>query len=146
MSKTLNKTITSMFFATEGGYDEMRRRWAAAVSDKETRKTLMSSHHALYIILSGKNLGKSFTPITNQVKLDNGARPFDGAAGALNWLWAYDWSTRQNIARAEVWSMFNDLLSENAEQLVRALIPTNANVNSGNFDYEVSALPLAEVA
>lgn len=141
---TLNTKITSRFFATEGGYDEMRRRWSAAVNDKEIRKTLTSSHHALYVILSGKNLGKSFTPITNQVKLDNGAQSFEGAAGALGRLWSYDWSTRKYIARPEVWSMFQDLLSENADQLVRALVPTN--VMSGNFDYAVSALPFAEVA
>lgn len=144
MSKTLNKTITSKFYATEGGYDEMRRRWSAAVNDKEIRKTLTSSHHALYVILSGKNLGKSFTPITNRVKLDNGAQSFGGAAGALGRLWSYDWSTRKCVARPEVWSMFKDLLSENAGQLVRALVPTN--VMSGNFDYTVSALPFAEVA
>jgi hypothetical protein len=144
MSKTLNKTITSKFFATDGGYDEMRRRWSVAVNDKEIRKTLTSSHHALYVILSGKNLGKSFTPITNQVKLDNGAQSFGGANGALGRLWSYDWSTRKYVARPEVWSMFKDLLSENADQLVRALVPTN--VMSGNFDYAVSALPFAEVA
>ena len=144
MSKTLNKTITSKFFATEGGYDEMRRRWSAAVNDKETRKTLTSSHHALYVMLSGKNLGKSFTPITNQGKLDNGAQPFEGAGSALGRLWSYDWSTRKNVTRPEVWSMFKDLLSENAAELVRALVPTK--VMSGDFDYTVSALPFAEVA
>jgi hypothetical protein len=144
MSKTLNKTITSKFYATEGGYDEMRRRWSAAVNDKEIRKTLTSSHHALYIILSGKNLGKSFTPITNQVKLDNGAYPYGGATRALNGLWTYDWSKRKNIARSEVWSMFKDLLSENAEELVRALVPTK--VSAGDFDYILAAVLFAEVA
>lgn len=144
MSKTLNQTITSRFFATEGGYDEMRRRWAAAVKDKEIRKTLTSSHHALYTILSGKSLGKAFTPITNQVKLDNGATPFGGASYALSHMWSYDLSTRKNVARPEVWSMFKDLLSEDAAELVRALVPTN--VASGNFDYAVPALPFVEVA
>lgn len=143
MSKTLNKTITSMFFATEGGYDEMRRRWSQAVNDKKIRKSLTSSHHALYTILSGKNLRKSFTPITNHVKLANGAQPFDGATGALNRLWSYDWSERRQIACPEVWSMFNDLLSDNAEQLIRALMPID--IMSGNFDYTLSRLSFEEV-
>ena len=146
MSNTLSKTITSKFFATESGYDEMRRRWLKAVNDKEVRKTLTASHHALYTILSGKNLGKSFTPISNQVKLDNGARPYGAAIDAINRMWSYDWSSRKYVANPVVWEMFKDLLSDNAGALVRAVVPSNSNVESGNFEYAVSAMPFVEVA
>lgn len=133
MSKTLSKTITSKFFATEGGYDEMRRRWKAAVNNKDTREGLTSSNHALYLILSGKNLQKAFTPITQKVKLDNGMTPHNGLRKALSGLQLYSSSDRKYIRNSKVWAMFDDLLSDDVEKLILEVIPSKR----GEFDYNV---------
>lgn len=140
-STTLSKHITSTFFATNSGYDEMRRRWSAAVNDKSVRKTLTAQHHMLYLILSGKDLSKSFTPITKQIKLDNGARPFGNIEQAMN-LYSYDLQTRQYVFRANVVEMFKDLLSPEAPSLIFAMRP---KVADGDFQYCVPASFFEEI-
>lgn len=58
---TLNKNITSRFFATESGYVELRVRWAKLMQDKEARKSLQVHHHILYAVLMGRDWRKGFT-------------------------------------------------------------------------------------
>ncbi|MDN8078502.1 hypothetical protein QZN30_03715 [Burkholderia multivorans] len=46
-------------------------------------RKLTAQHMALYAILMGKKLDRTFSPITNTTKLANGLMPWDGAASAL---------------------------------------------------------------
>ena len=65
---TLNKTTTSRFFATEGGYQELRARWSKIMQDKDARKALTSTHHALYAVLLGRDWRKGFTAPKNPIE------------------------------------------------------------------------------
>jgi hypothetical protein len=58
---TLGKTITSRFYATEGGFFELRARWSKLMQDKEARKALTVQHHTLYSLLIGRDWRKGFT-------------------------------------------------------------------------------------
>lgn len=46
-------------------------------------RKLNAQHMALFAILMGKQLDRTFSPITNTNKLANGLTPWDGAASAL---------------------------------------------------------------
>jgi hypothetical protein len=142
MSKTLSKKITSQFFATDGGYDTMRQRWSDAFKDKETRKTLTASHHLFYLMLRGKDLSKSFTPITKQIKLDNGARPHAAAEHALRSIWSFNYTTRTSTLNPEIVAMFGDLFSTNIEEIIKAIQPKN--ISLGQYEYTVDVKELSE--
>lgn len=72
---TLNKKITKLFFHEEirhDCYNEVRRVWAELQKNRK-EYPLSLKHHILYAILRGKDWRKAFTPISNKVKLANGA-------------------------------------------------------------------------
>ena len=72
---TLSKKITPFFFTEETRndcYNEVRKHWLALQRDPE--KTLTLAHHILYAILRGKDWRKTFTPVTSEIKLANGAQ------------------------------------------------------------------------
>ena len=70
---TLSRQYTAKFFSTEQDYVAFRKHWATIVNDKNVELT--SSHHLLYLVLSGKDWRKGFTLPTNKNKLDNGYQP-----------------------------------------------------------------------
>lgn len=105
---TLNKDITRTFFQTTEGYEALEARWSQLLEqDKQlANKQLSSTHHLLYAALRGKNWHKSYTPITNAVKIANG----QDANGALkNDLFCL----KSSLAayRTYVASLFGDLVS-----------------------------------
>ena len=141
MSKTLNKTITSKFFANENGYDEMRRRWASMTNDKETRKTLTSSDYAMYAVLRGKNLSKVFSPVKNPIKLANGQTAYGSAHAAICTLVGQNWQTKALHVHN---TLFADLLALDAADLLSQLLPSGITCEQ-DFEYKLTAVA-AEVA
>jgi hypothetical protein len=82
---TLGKTITQQFFNSPDGYALIQEHWARQIKEgyQPTTYDLLS-----YAILRGKDYRKGFTPITNQVKLDNGQEPLTAlykAAMQIKW-------------------------------------------------------------
>lgn len=69
--KTLGKQITKQFFNTETGYADLVKFWSQKIQEGYKPSTV---EFTAYAILRGKDYTKGFTPITNQVKLDNGQR------------------------------------------------------------------------
>lgn len=72
---TLSKKITPNFFKEEikhNCYFEVKKHWLALQNNQDCHLAL--EHHILYAILRGKDWRKCFTPITNEVKLINGAQ------------------------------------------------------------------------
>lgn len=66
-------------FDTKDQYFSMRSHWA-----QNCRNILISSSHmVLYNMLRRKPPSCGFTPITNKIKLANGARPNDGFVEAM---------------------------------------------------------------
>lgn len=67
---TLGKSTTKNFFKTESGYSDMVALWKQQIANgfQPTTYDLLC-----YAILRGKDYRKGFTPITNEVKLANGA-------------------------------------------------------------------------
>lgn len=57
---TLNKTITSSFFASPEGYAALKARWSQIVNSNQ-KHDLTAAHHLIYAILRGKNWQKGFT-------------------------------------------------------------------------------------
>lgn len=111
---TLSKKITPIFFKEENKtscYNEVRELWLTLQKNDEIQLTL--AHHILYAILRGKDWRKCFTPITNEVKLANGAAPdyaFTQAFYRLN-------------SRLDVFNDFASLIEpEQCAKLVRSLL------------------------
>ena len=70
MSNKLNKQQTTKFYSNpETGYSEVRSLWSSLVKSKVS---LTATDYLFYLTILGKDLSKSFKPITNKVKLDNG--------------------------------------------------------------------------
>jgi hypothetical protein len=114
--KTLNKQITSAFFKEPDGYQRLTALWSALMQDRALRKELGCAHHLLYAILRGKNWQKGLTPISNVVKLTNGA--------------AYGWVGRRairilhgNLFRQAFLAPFADVLADDALDRIRLLVP-----------------------
>lgn len=73
---TLSKKITPLFFNEDtrhNCYNEVKAHWLKLQANSE-QHPLTLAHHILYAILRGKDWRKAFTPISNEVKLANGAR------------------------------------------------------------------------
>jgi hypothetical protein len=69
---TLPRAITAQIFASTESYAALRRHWSVLMRSNR-RHELSAAHHLLYLALIGKDWRKSFTPISNRRKLDNGA-------------------------------------------------------------------------
>lgn len=86
----------------------VRQNWA------RLHATSTASDFILRAFLLGTLLSRHFTPVTNAVKLANGAQPFGGAAAAAASLRSrLDW--REPTTRAEV--RYAELLGLKPEQL-----------------------------
>lgn len=70
-------------FETKENYLAFRAHWKKAMNDEKLKHQMTSAHHALYTLLRDKDLNKAFTPITNKVKLANGAAANYGLDNAL---------------------------------------------------------------
>lgn len=111
---TLSKKITPIFFKEEikpNCYNEVKELWLTLQKNDEIQLTL--AHHVLYAILRGKDWRKCFTPVTNEVKLANGASPDRAIVEAMYCL----------NSRLDVFKDFAHLINpEPCAKLVRSLI------------------------
>jgi hypothetical protein len=80
---TLGKTITTKFYKSTTGFQDIEKFWRAQIANgfKPTAYDMLS-----YATIRGKNYRKGFTPITNQVKLDNGQDPKGALKKAHFWI------------------------------------------------------------
>ena len=69
---TLPRAVTAQIFTGTESYAALRRHWSALMRC-DRRHELSAAHHLLYLALIGKDWRKSFTPVSNRRKLDNGA-------------------------------------------------------------------------
>ncbi len=75
--KTLSKEITSTFFKEGYGFEDLKKIWVENYSNTTSKMNLV------YSILRGKNYLKSFTPVRNANKIENGQRPYEGLRDAM---------------------------------------------------------------
>ena len=112
---TLSKKITPLFFREEIRHDcyaDVQALWRELHKNSEEHP-LTLAHHILYAILRGKDWRKTFTPITNEVKLANGLAP--------------DWALTEALyrlnAHLDVFKDFEPLIdSQSCAALVRSLL------------------------
>jgi hypothetical protein len=69
---TLSRAVTARFFPHPDAYNALHKKWSVLINS-DRRHELTAAHHFLYLALSGKDWRKTFTPPTNQRKLENGA-------------------------------------------------------------------------
>jgi len=80
---TLGRDITSTFFASPTGYDDLEKMWSERMAAKTPTD---SSLFLLYAILRGKDYRKAFSPVTNPIKLANGQGPHDSLARSMHYI------------------------------------------------------------
>jgi len=111
----LSKKTTPLFFREEirhDCYNEVRQHWLGLLKNSKEHP-LTFSHYILYAILRGKDWRKTFTPVSNEVKIANGARA--------------DWSLTEAQyrlnSRLDVFNDFAPLIDPKVcSTLVRALL------------------------
>jgi hypothetical protein len=69
---TLSRTKTVQILGSSTTYHQIRQQWRALINS-DRKHELSAAHHLLYLALIGKDWRKSFTPPTNQRKIENGA-------------------------------------------------------------------------
>lgn len=75
--------ITPSFrFSSEKQYQQLRSIWR----ELSSTNSITSQHIAIYTLLRNKPLLRAFTPISNKIKLTNGAQPWQGCYSALSGL------------------------------------------------------------
>lgn len=111
---TLSKAITAHFFASSDQYNALRAHWSTLMNSQR-REELSAAHHLLYLALLGKDWRKSFAPITNQRKLQNGA--------FIGWE-MFQAIHRLHSHRCEAWLLapFEGIVTVLMLQLVRRLV------------------------
>lgn len=72
--KTLSKEITRQFFLSEDGFNLLEKRWKSTLKSKDWEPSALEIF--FYQFLRGKNYYKSFTPVSNKVKIENGQDPY----------------------------------------------------------------------
>jgi hypothetical protein len=69
---TLPRAVTAQVLTDSTLHYRLRQHWRTLMASSRKHQ-LTAMHHLLYLTLSGKDWRKSFTCISNQRKLDNGA-------------------------------------------------------------------------
>ena len=130
---TLPRAVTAQIFASTESYAALRRHWSALMRS-DRRHELSAAHHLLYLALLGKDWRKSFTPVSNRRKLDNGA--FAG------------WSLFRAlmVLRSpcyETWQLapFAGLVTPEILQIVRSLVAGQSSYYYRPEDFGAGAFP-----
>lgn len=71
----LNKTVTKEFFVSDDSFLKVEELWKDMVKDKGY---VPSYAMLFYQLIRGKDFTKSFTNVTNPIKLNNGVTPDSG--------------------------------------------------------------------
>jgi hypothetical protein len=69
---TLSRAITAQIFTQPDTYLILRKHWSRLINS-DRKHELSAEHHLLYLALLGKDWRKTFTPVTNRRKRENGA-------------------------------------------------------------------------
>ncbi len=113
---TLSKQYTVNFFASESDYLALRKHWSVLVNS-DRKHELQAVHHLLYLVMTGKDWRKAFTPPSSTNKLNNGYIPaVYGAIAQLN----------SNYGAAKVLAPFDGLVTIEMLQQARKLISHTA--------------------
>ena len=118
--RTLSKAITSQFYTTTDGYDQLTKRWSELIASKHE---LDSVHYLLYQIFRGKDWTKSIS--TNNIVLTNKNKLSSG--GAYNTAIYKDLITLRNSYSRINYLMapFEGIIKPETLKLIQKLIPTS---------------------
>jgi hypothetical protein len=111
---TLPRAITAQIFTSTESYAALRRHWSALMRS-DLRRELSAAHHLVYLALLGKDWRRSFTPVANRRKLDNGA--FHGWS-----LFRALWSLHSQADEPWLLAPFEGLVTPAMLQVVRGLV------------------------
>jgi hypothetical protein len=139
---TLSRAITAQIFTRTDTYLILRKHWSQLINS-EQRHELSAGHHLLYMALLGKDWRKSFTPVSNRRKLENGAFYGWGLFRALRMLHLKFYEeallapfegivTPEMLAQVRSLIVVHKLYSYSAEQF-----------KAGSFPFEAYTLPEA---
>lgn len=112
---TLSRAITARFFPNSDSYNALRRYWSSLINS-EHKHELTAAHHLLYLVLTGKDWRKAFTPPSNQRKLDNGA--------FLSWkMFPALYMIHSKFKEEELLALFDGLVTAPMLDELRKLLP-----------------------
>jgi hypothetical protein len=119
---TLSKKTTVRFYKTNNGYEEITALWKGKIAEGFQP----NAYHLLsYAILRGKDYRKGFSPIINQVKLDNGMSPLQALHSAASTLLEVGFS-----------GIFSEHLSKGADAVLREVFPESSKSRWFRRDYD----------
>ncbi len=107
---TLGRSITSTFFKSPEDYVKLREFWAQKMQEREK---LSAAHHALYMMLIGKNWAKGFT-LAKKIDL----------LYQTGYFRAYEKIADARLTpQFNVFDFFREFLSENIEEKILLYLP-----------------------
>ena len=139
---TLPRAVTAHLFASTESYAALRRHWSVLMRS-DRRHELTAAHHLLYLALIGKDWRRSFTPIANRRKLDNGAFPSWPLFRAL-------WSLHSEADETWLLAPFEGLVTPAMLLAIRRLVARRSayayepgDFVAGSFPFEAYEVPEA---
>ena len=137
---TLSRAITAQIFTHTDTYLILRKHWSRLINS-DRKHGLSAEHHLLYLALLGKDWRKSFTPVTNRRKLENGAFYGWGLFRALRML-------HLKFYEEALLAPFDGIVTPEMLAQVRSLIAVHnlysysvEQFNAGHFPFEAYTLP-----
>jgi hypothetical protein len=130
---TLPRAITAQIFTSTESYAALRRHWSALMRS-DRRHELSAAHHLLYLALIGKDWRKTFTPVSNRRKLDNGA--FAGWS-----LFRALYSLHSQADESWLLAPFAGLVTPAMLQTIRSLVARQSSYTCRPEDFEAGAFP-----
>jgi hypothetical protein len=130
---TLSRAITAQFFPNSNSYNALRKHWSD-IMNSERRHRLTAAHHLLYLALIGKDWRKTFTPPSNQCKLDNGAFWGWGMFRALE-------AIKLKHREDQLLSPFEGLIGAQILDELRSLLPTANSYTYKSVDFAQGTFP-----
>ena len=112
---TLSKTFTAALFSDAAAIDQLTAHWRELVQS-EARHDLRPEHFLLCQALRGKDWRRSFAPITNAKKLENGGLWAWGRLRALA-------AVHSSFSQKALLQPFGDLVAAETLARVRARLP-----------------------
>lgn len=84
--------LKNQYFLDKEDIKEIKKSWKNYL--KETNGKHTFSQHLAYIFLTGKPFEKSFSPITNINKLNNGQTPYGNHLNQIRYIFGFTFKTR----------------------------------------------------
>jgi len=105
----IEEPVVEGFFKTKEDYLAMRQAWKDYINNgRHKTEGLEAEHHLIYAVLRKRDPKLGFKPVEKQIKLVNGAEPYQGLLHAKRKIW---WATQYDTYMGGLMRPFGDTVT-----------------------------------